>query len=79
MPIRTLKLRVRFVVEPDDDGFHAYCPDLKGLHVGGDTVEEALENAMDAAQAYVSSLLKHQDPLPVGAVEYYEEWPSLSA
>lgn len=73
MPIKVLKLRVRFVVEPDDEGFYAYCPDLKGLHVGGATESEALENAKDAAEAYISSLLKHQDPIPVGMVESAHE------
>lgn len=78
MPIQVLKLRVRFIVEPDEDGsFHSYCPDLKGLHASGETEEEALRYARDAAEAYISSLLKHQDPIPVGMVQCSEEWPSL--
>jgi len=66
MPIKVIKLRVTFVVERDDANFHAYSPDLKGLHVDGASESEALENARDAAQAYISSLLKHKDPIPVG-------------
>jgi antitoxin HicB len=58
--------RIEIFVEPDEPGFHAYCPALKGLHVGGDTEEEALENAKDAAIAYLQSLMKHGDPIPVG-------------
>ena len=58
--------RVEIVVEPDDNGFHAYCPALKGLHTCGDTEEEALSNASDAAEAYLRSLIKHGDPIPVG-------------
>ena len=58
--------RLEIVVEPDDNGFRAYCPALKGLHTCGDTEEEALSNASDAAEAYLRSLIKHGDPIPVG-------------
>jgi len=56
--------RVRVVVEPDGEGFHAYCPALKGLHAPGATEAEALANAGDAALAYIESLIKHGDPIP---------------
>lgn len=59
---------VEICVEPDGSEFHAYCPALKGLHVSGQTEEEALENAKDAAVAYLHSLLKHNDPIPVGII-----------
>ena len=58
--------RIEVVVEPDDGGFHAYCPALKGLHTCGDTEEDALSNARDAAVAYLQSSIKHGDPIPVG-------------
>jgi predicted RNase H-like HicB family nuclease len=67
MHIRTIKVLVRIVVERDEDSFYAYCPELKGLHVGGDTEQEAVENARNAASAYLMSLIKHNDPLPVGS------------
>ena len=63
-----LGFRIEVIVEPDETGFHAYCPALKGLHVGGDTEAEALKNARDAALAYLESLIKHHDPIPVGIV-----------
>lgn len=58
--------KVEVIVEPDEGGFHAYCPALKGLHTCGDTKEEALRNAKDAAIAYLQSSIKHGDPIPVG-------------
>lgn len=67
MNIRTIKVSIRFVVEPDDGRFHAYCPELKGLHVDGATEEEAFENARKAAEIYIMSLIRHNDPLPVGS------------
>ena len=60
--------RIEVVVEPDEIGFHAYCPALKGLHTGGDTEEEAVQNVRDAAMSYLQSLIKHGDPIPVGIV-----------
>jgi predicted RNase H-like HicB family nuclease len=64
----TIEFKIDIIVEPDDGGFHAYCPALKGLHTAGDTKEEALQNAKDAAIAYLESLIKHNDPIPVGII-----------
>lgn len=61
-----MEFRVEVVVEPDEDGFHAFCPALKGLHTCGSTEQEAVENARDAAIAYIESLMKHHEPIPVG-------------
>jgi predicted RNase H-like HicB family nuclease len=66
---------IPIVIEPDDGEFHAYSPLLKGLHVGGETEEEALKNAKDAAVAYLISLIKHGDPIPIGII--HTEKPSL--
>lgn len=54
------------VVEPDEDGFHAYVPAFKGLHVDGKTEKEATENALKAILVYLESLARNHDPLPVG-------------
>lgn len=64
--------KIELVVEPDDKGFHAYCPALKGLHTSGDTKEEAMSNARDAAVAYLQSSMEHGDPIPVGIIVHKE-------
>ena len=64
-----IEFKVDIIVKPDDGGFHAYCPALKGLHVGGETEKEALKNARDAAIAYLESLIKHGDPIPLRVVK----------
>ena len=61
-----LRLRVSVVVEPDGDGYHAYCPAFKGLHVAGETEDDALEGAREAVMAYLKSIVSHGDPIPVG-------------
>jgi predicted RNase H-like HicB family nuclease len=63
---RTLTFQISVVVTPDESGFHAYAPALKGLHVDGATAEEALDNAVKAIKVYLHSIVAHGDPLPVG-------------
>ena len=59
-------IKAKFFIEPDGDGFHGYCPALKGLHVAGDTEDEVEQFACEAAGAYIRSLIKHDEPIPVG-------------
>lgn len=75
--ISEIKIRVCIMVEPDDGLYHAYCPELKGVHVSGDTEIEAVENCCRAVDLYIKSILVHGDPLPIGCVESREEQPSL--
>ena len=63
---KTLTVSVNVIVEEDEPGFHAWCPAFKGLHVAGDTTDDAVENAKAAISAYLDSILKHGDPLPLG-------------
>ena len=69
---RIIGFRVEIVIEPDEAGFHAYCPALKGLHTCGDTEAEALQNARDAATAYLRTSIKYGDPIPIGIIIHGE-------
>lgn len=62
-----LEFTVEIVVEPDGEQFHAYCPALKGLHVGGETESEALQNATDAAILYIESMIRHNEAIPLSS------------
>ena len=64
----SLRFSVQFLVEPDDDGFHAFSPALPGLHTDGETEDDAARAFADAVPAYVESILKHGEPLPIGVV-----------
>ncbi len=55
---------VPIIIEPDEDGFHAYCPDLPGLHICGDTKEEAFENAKDAVKGFLLVKIKYGEQIP---------------
>jgi predicted RNase H-like HicB family nuclease len=63
-----LRLAFDVVVEKDGNTFHAFSPELKGLHVDGKTEEEAFRNAIEAASCYLSSVVRHGDPLPIGRI-----------
>ena len=58
------EIRVRVCIEQDGAMYHAYAPGLKGIHVGGETEQEAFQNVQDAVFAYLESLIKHGDPFP---------------
>jgi len=45
------------VIEKDDNGFYAWCPELKGCHSQGSTLEEALANIKEAIELYLETLL----------------------
>ena len=65
---KTLILQFSLFVEKDENVYYAHSPTFKGLHVEGDTEAEAIENAKEAAMAYIESLIKHQEPLPLCTV-----------
>ena len=64
--VRTLTFQLVIIVERDDDEFYAYCPALRGLHAGGRTIEEAVQNARDAAVGLLEMMLEYHDPIPLG-------------
>jgi predicted RNase H-like HicB family nuclease len=68
MSIREIKIQVRGIVEDDGDLFHAYAPDLKGVHACGSTKEEAIQALHEGISLYFTSLAKHNEPMPVGLI-----------
>ena len=72
----TISFEILVIIEPDESRFHAYTPALKGIHVDGGTVEEALDHAQDAIISYLESLFTHGDPIPIGPGLKIEEQSS---
>ena len=52
------------VIEPDENGYHAYVPALPGCHSFGDTVEETQVNIIEAIEIHVESMLEDGEPVP---------------
>ena len=59
----------KVVVEPDEGGYHAYCPALRryGAVTQGATGEEAIRNIHEVVQMIMDEL--RQDNVPLPAVE----------
>ncbi len=49
-------MKVNIVIEKDQSGYYAFCPELKGCHSQGDTLEEVLENIKEAVELYLETL-----------------------
>ncbi len=60
-------MKFRVVLEPDFEsgGFEVSCPNLLGCHSQGETREEALGNIREAITAYLESLKKRNQLIPL--------------
>jgi predicted RNase H-like HicB family nuclease len=48
------------VVHKSEYGYDVHCPLLPGCHSQGDTVEEALENIVDAIKTYLAMVSEEE-------------------
>ncbi len=60
-------MKLRIVVESDEDVFMAYCPELPGCVTYGKTEKEARKNIAEAVELYLRPSLKK---LPSNAKTY---------
>jgi predicted RNase H-like HicB family nuclease len=44
------------IIEHDEHGYFAYCPELKGCHTQGQTLEEVRANIREATALYLETL-----------------------
>jgi predicted RNase H-like HicB family nuclease len=44
------------VIEKDEHGFYAWCPELKGCQSHGATLDEAIANIKEAIELYIGIL-----------------------
>jgi len=49
-------MKTSVVIERDEHGYFAFCPQLKGCHTQGDNLEEALNNIREAVSLYLETL-----------------------
>ena len=48
--------KVSVVIEQDEHGYYAWCPELKGCQSQGSTVEETLVNIREAIELFLETL-----------------------
>ena len=56
-------LNFSVVVEEDNNGFFAFCPELQGCYTQGKTYEEALKNIKDAIKLHLEDIAKSKEKL----------------
>lgn len=56
--------RFSVVIEKDEEGYFAFCPELQGCYTQGDTYEEALENIKDAIRLHIEDRLEAGEEIP---------------
>ncbi len=56
------------VIEKDEDGYYAFCPDLQGCYTQGDSYEEVLTNIRDAMRLHIEDRLASGEPVPVNQI-----------
>ena len=52
--------KISVVIEHDEHGFYAWCPELKGCQSQGKTVEEALANIREAIELFLETLTEDE-------------------
>jgi predicted RNase H-like HicB family nuclease len=48
--------QVSVIIEKDEHGYYAYCPELPGCQSQGDSLEEVQANIKEAVELYIETL-----------------------
>ncbi|MBI4908271.1 MAG: type II toxin-antitoxin system HicB family antitoxin [Acidobacteria bacterium] len=51
-----MKSKVSVVIEQDEHGYYAWCPELKGCQSQGGTLDEVLANMREAVELFLETL-----------------------
>lgn len=57
--------RVKVIVERDGDYYYGYCPDLEGIFVQGDTLDETRNLIERIVPTHLLLMIRNNEPLPV--------------
>jgi|WetSurMetagenome_2_1015567.scaffolds.fasta_scaffold54831_3 predicted RNase H-like HicB family nuclease len=56
--------RFSVVIEKDDEGYSAFCPELQGCYAQGETYEEVLDNIKDAIRLHIDDRIESGEKIP---------------
>jgi predicted RNase H-like HicB family nuclease len=51
-----MSYKVNIIIEKDEFGYYAYCPELQGCQTQGDSLEEVMNNIKEAVELYIETL-----------------------
>ncbi|MGI8787525.1 MAG: type II toxin-antitoxin system HicB family antitoxin [Pyrinomonadaceae bacterium] len=60
-----MKYTFTIVIEPDEEGYHAFVPALSGCHSFGETLDEAKKNIAEALELHVESMAEDGETIPI--------------
>ena len=49
-------MKANIVIEKDEYGYYAFCPEMKGCHSQGDSLDDVLINIKEAIELYLETL-----------------------
>jgi len=55
--------RISVVIEKDENGYYAFCPELQGCYTQGDTYEEVITNIRDAIRLHIEDRVEAGEDL----------------
>jgi predicted RNase H-like HicB family nuclease len=53
---KKMSQKVSVVIEKDEHGYYAYCPELEGCQTQGDSIDEVMANIKEAIELYIETL-----------------------
>lgn len=51
-----MSYKVSILIEKDEHGYYAYCPELEGCQTQGNSFEEVVANIKEAVELYLETL-----------------------
>ncbi len=58
------KYKLTIIVEKDENGYFAFCPELQGCYTQGDSYEEVIENIKDAIKLHIEDRIANDEKIP---------------
>jgi predicted RNase H-like HicB family nuclease len=55
--------RFSVIIEADEEGYFAFCPELQGCYTQGDTYEKVLANIKDAIRLHVEDRVEEGEEI----------------
>lgn len=49
-------MKANIVIEKDEYGYYAFCPELRGCHSQGDSIDDVLINIKEAIELYLETM-----------------------
>ena len=57
------KYKLSVIIEKDETGYFAFCPELQGCYTQGDSYEEVIENMKDAIKLHIEDRLVNNEEI----------------